>query len=62
MSLMFFKFTSLKSIYFSSINIQNVIDLYDMLSHCISLKSIDLSPFNTENVTNMASLFFLAHH
>ena len=59
---MFCKCTSLKSIYFSSINIQNVIDLYDMFSHCISLKSIDLSPFNTENVTNMASLFFLAHH
>ena len=30
----------------------------DMFCGCYSLKSIDLSSFNTNNVTNMVSMFF----
>ena len=36
----------------------NVINIRFMFYHCDSLKSIDLSSFNTNNVTNISYLLF----
>ena len=43
----------------SNWNINNVIDMFVLISGCSSLKSLpDISKWNTDNVTNMSGLFY----
>jgi len=48
---------SLKSVYFSEYDTQNVTDMSYMFNGCESLISIDLSSINTTNVINMRNMF-----
>ena len=53
-----YKFDQNKEIKDKFIFKKNLTNMSYMFKSCFSLKSIDLSNFNTKNVTNMSYLFF----
>ena len=63
-SLMFSGFSMVKNINFENINTKNVVNTYNydsmlgMFSYCTSLTSLDLSNFDTSQVTSMSSMFY----
>ena len=57
MKKIFSNYSSLKSINFSSLNSENVIDISYMFANCTSLLSVDLSNFNIMNVEKITAMF-----
>ncbi|MDD6388333.1 MAG: BspA family leucine-rich repeat surface protein [Bacilli bacterium] len=54
----FYKMTSLESIEFNNrLDTSNVTDMFAMFYKCTSLKSLDVSNFNTKKVTSMSYMF-----
>ncbi len=57
-SFLFYNFRGLKSIKFNGLfNTENVINLDSIFKYCTSISEIDLSDFDTRNVTNMGNMF-----
>ena len=55
----FYNMTSLESIEFNNrLDTSNVTDMFAMFCKCTSLKSLDVSNFNTKKVTDMSYMFY----
>ena len=57
-SYLFYNFTAIKSIEFNdNFDTGNIINMRAMFNHCIELSVLDLTTFDTQNVTDMSYMF-----